>query len=91
MPRRISVISSKGGAGKTTVAILLAGEYALRGQNVLMIDADNRKNLSEWWKLSIDKDNAPANIDLVAAPTQRGIEEALATASMMSSSWTLRA
>jgi chromosome partitioning protein len=80
MPQRISVISSKGGAGETTVAIFLAGEYALRRQNVLMIDADNRKNLSEWWKLSIDKDNAPANIDLVAAPTQRGIEEALATA-----------
>jgi chromosome partitioning protein len=80
MAWRISVISSNGGAGETTVAILLAGEYALRGQNVLMIDADNRKNLSEWWKLSIDKDNAPANIDLVAASTQRGIEEALATA-----------
>ena len=77
MAQRLSVISSKGGAGKTTVAILLAGEYALRGKRVLLIDADNRQNLSEWWKLSQDKDNVPANIDLVAASTQRGVEQAL--------------
>jgi chromosome partitioning protein len=75
--RRLSVVSSKGGAGKTTVAILLAGEYALRGNSVLLIDADNRQNLSEWWKLSEEKDNVPANIDLVAASTQRGVEQAL--------------
>lgn len=78
--RRLSVVSSKGGAGKTTVAILLAGEYALRGERVLMIDADNRRNLSEWWKLSQDKDNVPANIDLVAASTQKGVEQALSQA-----------
>lgn len=80
MAQRLSVVSSKGGAGKTTVAILLAGEYALRGKRVLMIDADNRQNLSEWWKLSQDKDNVPANIDLVAASTQRGVEQALSQA-----------
>lgn len=80
MAQRLSVVSSKGGAGKTTVAILLAGEYALRGKRVLMIDADNRQNLSEWWKLSQDKDNVPANIDLVAASTQRGVEHALSQA-----------
>ncbi len=77
MVRRLSVISSKGGAGKTTVAILLAGEYALRGKTVLLIDADNRQNLSAWWKLSQDKDNVPANIELSAASTQRGVEQAL--------------
>ncbi|MGX5851063.1 ParA family protein [Mesorhizobium sp. PL10] len=81
MARRLSVVSSKGGAGKTTVAILLAGEYALRGQSVLLIDTDNRQNLTEWWKLSADKDNVPANIDLATAPTSRGIEQALAAAS----------
>jgi len=80
MAQRLSVVSSKGGAGKTTVAILLAGEYALRGKRVLMIDADNRQSLSEWWKLSHDKDNVPANIDLVAASTQRGVEQALSQA-----------
>lgn len=80
MVQRLSIVSSKGGAGKTTVAILLAGEYALRGKRVLMIDADNRQNLSEWWKLSQDKDNVPANIDLVAASTQSGVEQALAMA-----------
>ena len=33
-------VSSKGGVGKTTWAALLAGAYALRGDNVLAIDAD---------------------------------------------------
>lgn len=80
MARRLSVISSKGGAGKTTVAMLLGGEYALRGWSVLLIDSDNRQNLTEWWKLSADKDNLPANIDLVTAPTRRGVEQALAAA-----------
>ena len=59
MVQRLSVISSKGGAGKTTVAILLAGEYALRGKRVLLIDADNRQNLSEWWKLSRTRTMCP--------------------------------
>ncbi|RWM09731.1 MAG: ParA family protein [Mesorhizobium sp.] len=80
MARRLSVVSSKGGAGKTTVAVLLAGEYALRGHSVLLIDSDNRQNLAEWWKLSADKNNVPANIELVTALTGRGIEQTLATA-----------
>ncbi|MER8874500.1 ParA family protein [Mesorhizobium sp. M0814] len=78
MPRRICAISGKGGAGKTTVIILVAGEYAIQGKKVLLIDADPRQNLAEWWKRCEAKDNLPANIDLHSAATQRSIETVLA-------------
>jgi chromosome partitioning protein len=40
----ISLVSGKGGAGKTTAVILIAGEYALHGKQVLLIDADGRRH-----------------------------------------------
>lgn len=78
MPRRMCAISGKGGAGKTTVIILTAGEYAIQGKKVLLIDADPRQNLAEWWKRCEAKDNLPANINLYSAATQRSIEAVLA-------------
>lgn len=39
-PQVIGVASGKGGAGKTTVAINLAVALALRGHNVMLLDAD---------------------------------------------------
>lgn len=40
--------SSKGGAGKSTSAVLLATELAERGARVTIIDADPNKPLSKW-------------------------------------------
>lgn len=77
MTRTYAAVSNKGGAGKTTLVTLLAGEYALRGQRVLMIDADNRQNLSGWWRLCAEKENVPDNIDVTIASTQRSIEQAI--------------
>lgn len=77
MPRRICAISGKGGAGKTTVIILVAGEYAIQGKKILLIDADPRQNLAEWWKRCEAKDNLPANVELHSAATQRSIETCL--------------
>ena len=71
------MVSNKGGAGKTTLVTLLAGEYALRGERVLLIDADNRQNLTGWWRLCSEKDNVPDNIVVTAAATQRAIEQAV--------------
>ena len=42
--------SFKGGAGKSTSAILLASELAERGATVTVIDADPNKPLSKWAK-----------------------------------------
>ncbi len=74
MARTYAAVSNKGGAGKTTLVTLLAGEYALRGERVLLIDADNRQNLSGWWRLCAEKNNVPEHIDVSVASTQRSIE-----------------
>lgn len=77
MPRTYAVVSNKGGAGKTTLATLLAGEYALAELRVLMIDADGRQNLAGWWKLCRSKGNVPDNIEVTTAATQRALEDVL--------------
>jgi chromosome partitioning protein len=77
MTRTYAAVSNKGGAGKTTLVTLLAGEYALRQERVLLIDADNRQNLSGWWRLCNEKDNVPDHIDVTVASTQRSIEAAI--------------
>ncbi|MEY9323440.1 ParA family protein [Sinorhizobium fredii] len=77
MPLSISAVSGKGGAGKTTAVILVAGEYALRGKRVLLIDADGRQNLQEWWKRCAAKDNLFDGIELVTAARQNSIQQIL--------------
>lgn len=44
----ITVATSKGGAGKTTVAQLIAGRVAEKGYRVAVIDADYNHSLSDW-------------------------------------------
>jgi chromosome partitioning protein len=77
MTRTYAAVSNKGGAGKTTLVTLVGGEYALRGERVLLIDADNRQNLSGWWRLCAEKDNVPDNLEVTVASTQRSIEQAI--------------
>ena len=42
--------SPKGGAGKSTSAVLLASELALEGADVTILDADPNKPVSDWAK-----------------------------------------
>lgn len=44
----LTIASSKGGPGKTTVAMLLAGALAAEGSAVLVLDADPTQALSRW-------------------------------------------
>lgn len=44
----LSVLTQKGGAGKTTVALHLAGELARRGASVLLVDADPQGSALDW-------------------------------------------
>jgi chromosome partitioning protein len=53
----ISLISPKGGAGKTTSALLLAVELAHKGTGVTLIDADPNAPISRWEKRGGVADN----------------------------------
>jgi chromosome partitioning protein len=44
----ISVVQQKGGVGKTTVSICLAGELARRGIELSLVDTDQNASASSW-------------------------------------------
>lgn len=44
----IAAANSKGGCGKSTTILILAGEYAAQGFRVHIIDADPKKRLLKW-------------------------------------------
>ena len=49
-----AILSQKGGAGKTTLAIHLADTLARRGRRVLLVDADEQATASKWAALRAD-------------------------------------
>ena len=63
--------SSKGGAGKTTAAIILTSELARQGAAVTLIDADPNQHSAKWAL----KEGCPANISLVQNSTEESIIE----------------
>jgi chromosome partitioning protein len=70
--RCIAFVSPKGGAGKTTAALVLALGLVDAGQRVAMIDADPNKPLIQWRRLP----NSPALLTVHAAPTMQDIADA---------------
>jgi chromosome partitioning protein len=54
--------SPKGGAGKSTAAVILATELALKGAGVTIIDADPNKPVSQWAK----RGGCPKTLSVVA-------------------------
>lgn len=72
--------SSKGGAGKTTAAIVLACELARQGLakdlRVAIVDADPNQHCAAW----AAKDGKPQNIDIVPNATGETILEAIGAA-----------
>ncbi|WP_291425527.1 ParA family protein [Deinococcus sp.] len=49
MPKVIAITSEKGGVGKSTLAVHLAGAFAERGLHVVLIDEDGRVGSSLRW------------------------------------------
>jgi chromosome partitioning protein len=61
--------SPKGGAGKSTSAVLLATELALKGAGVTILDADPNKPVSHWARRA----GCPENLTVVADISESSI------------------
>jgi chromosome partitioning protein len=58
----ITVFNQKGGCGKTTTSMVLAGEFGRRGYSVQVIDLDPQATSSRWRGQSDDKYPFPASV-----------------------------
>jgi len=81
----VAFISPKGGAGKTTAALLLALGLAERGQQVALIDSDPNKPLVHWAALN----GRPDKITVHPAPTIQDIRDAAREARRHEPDWTI--
>ena len=79
----VAFVSPKGGAGKTTAALLLALGLAERGQRVAMIDSDPNKPLIYWASLP----GRPNLVSVHPAPTLRDVPDALREARPRNPDW----
>ena len=65
----ITFANPKGGAGKTTAALLLASELASKGASVILIDADPERWISQWGRLP----GQPESVRILDGATEEGI------------------
>lgn len=65
----ISVANPKGGAGKTTLTLILACELARSGASVAVIDADPNAIIAKWSTRRTDEGRA-LPFEIVAAPSE---------------------
>ncbi len=72
----ITFANPKGGAGKTTSALLLASELAARGASVVVIDADPERWISQWGALP----GRPATLSIESEVTEDSIVDAIEAA-----------
>ena len=72
----IAFANPKGGAGKTTAALLLASELASRGAEIVIVDADPERWISQWGQLP----GKPDNIRIVSEVTEDSIIDQIADA-----------
>lgn len=83
MPAVISMVSSKGGAGKTTAAVVIAGEFVAADRRVVLIDADPNRPLEAWSQLKPLPPNLRVVVDDSADTIIDTIEAARASADLV--------
>jgi len=69
----IAFASSKGGAGKSTSAVLLATELASRGASVTVIDADPNQPVSRWSR----KPGCPKKLTVISDVTEETLIDSI--------------
>ena len=69
----ISLASSKGGAGKSTTAVVLATELAARGATVTLIDADPNQPVVRWSR----KAGKPEGVIVIGGVTEETVSEVI--------------
>ncbi|MGU3664549.1 ParA family protein [Methylobacterium sp. A49B] len=72
----IAFANPKGGSGKSTSALLLATELAIKGASVTIIDADPERWISQWAKLP----GKPENVTIISDVTEESIVDAIDSA-----------
>ncbi len=72
---KIVVAALKGGVGKTTTSVYLAGLAAATRREVTLIDADPQASAAEW--LEATPDETLQRVNIVEAPTDRMLLKAL--------------
>jgi chromosome partitioning protein len=72
----ISVCSTKGGVGKTTLVICLADAFARRGGSVAIIDADPNGHIASWR----ERAGVDCKVDVITDVTERAILDRIAEA-----------
>lgn len=73
--------SPKGGAGKSTSAVLLATELALKGASVTIIDADPNKPVSQW----AGREGCPENLTVISDISEKTIIDEIEAAARKTS------
>jgi chromosome partitioning protein len=72
--------SPKGGAGKSTSAVILATELALKGASVIVIDADPNKPLTRW----AGRAGRPDNLAVISEVSEKTVIDDIETAAQKS-------
>ncbi|MBW4503321.1 MAG: ParA family protein [Scytonema hyalinum WJT4-NPBG1] len=67
----IAVVNQKGGSGKTTVSMQLAGAIARRGNKVLVVDADPQGTATRWAASALDETPFPASVVGLSAASNK--------------------
>lgn len=75
----ITFANAKGGAGKTTAALILATELASQGHRVTILDADPQRWISHWHEISGRQRNIAVISEVSIASLQGHIRENRAT------------
>jgi len=77
----IAAVTRKGGAGKSMLVRILAGELAERGNTVGLVDADPQGTLSEWFIASQRLAKMPGGISLMRVDHRVSLAGALSSMS----------